>query len=144
VLPTLTLITVRFLMFSKISKILHSENMNMTRSSVVAFLEPCFNAHCTNHTFFWCNYLILCRFINRLKKSMKLHCSIIIATCICESSPICFSLIWTIDAIYFYFNRRLASMFVSKQLFQISWIFLQMPPHQSINFLRCTIHDRDA
>jgi len=52
VLPTLTLITVRFLMFSKLSKILHSEHMNMTRSSVVAFLEPCFNAHCTNHTFF--------------------------------------------------------------------------------------------
>jgi len=66
-LPTLTLIIVRFLMFSKLSKILHSEDMNMTNSSVVAFLEPCFNAHCTNHTFFSCNYLTLCRFINRLK-----------------------------------------------------------------------------
>jgi len=38
-------------MFSKLLKILHSEDMNMTRSSVVAFLEPYFNAHCTNHTF---------------------------------------------------------------------------------------------
>ena len=127
-LPTLTLVTVRFFMFSKLSKHFHSEVMNMTRSSVAVFLWPCFNAHYTNCTFF-CNYLILYRFINRLKKSTNLHCSIVIATRLCQTNPIYFYWIWTIDAICFYFNQSVASIFVSKQVFHLSWIFLQMPPH---------------
>jgi len=63
-LPTLTLIAVGYLIFSKISNILHSENMHITRFSVVVFLEPCFNAHYTNHTFF------MCLFLSSLKKRM--------------------------------------------------------------------------
>ena len=90
--------------------------------------------HTTRIVRLFCIYLIFYRSINRLKKSTNLHCSIVIATCICQTNPIYSSWIRTIDAIGFYFNRNVASIFVSKQVFQLSWIFLQMPPHPSNTF----------
>ena len=143
-LPTITLVTVRFFIINKLSKHFHNEIMNMIRFSVAVSLWPWFNAHYTNRTTFL--YLLdFLPFYQSIKKSTNLHCSIVIATCICQTNPIYSSWIWPIDAIGFYFNRSVASIFVSKQVFQLSWIFLlQMPPHPSNTFHRCILHDIDA
>ena len=142
-LLTLTLVTVRFFIISKLSNTF-TVMLWIWQDLPWPFSYGLVSMHTTRIVRFFCNYLILYRFINRLKKSTNLHCSIVIATCICQTNPIYFSWIWTIDAICFYFNRSVASIFVSKQVFQLSWIFLQMPPHHSITYHLCILHDREV
>ena len=135
--------TVRFFIINKLSKHFHSEVMNMIRFSVAVSLWPWFNAHYTNRT----TFLYLLDFLPFYQSIKKVHEPSLL-NCYCYMSmpnkSYLLFWIWTIDAICFYFNRNVASIFVSMKVFQLSWIFLLMPPHPPVTFQRCILHDIDA